>query len=550
MTQTPRPADPAHASKRLWQIETALGAADMDRAIDLAHKAVREGVAHPLLHNLIAHRLEQQGRYEEAVTALRRGLKIDPNSLELQAVLGFSLIQLEQRVEALDVFDRLVRQSPTYAPGHYGRGSALERLGELDAARAEYERAVTLLPDYADAWGGLADLAERRREHAQAKAYAQRAMAIDPGHLDARLTLARIDTAAREFKSAQTRIEAVLADPRLKPVARGNARVLLGDAFDGEGKLDQAWAAYSEGKAELRRAYAPIFEAPGATSPTDAARRLAAEFAQTDPGAWKVESDAAARGDVKSHVFLFGFARSGTTLLEQVLATHPDVVALEERPTLHDTEMDFASLAGGMQRFAALDGVALQPYREAYWRRVRGFGVEPAGRVFIDKFPLNTFKIPLMAKLFPDARMLFALRDPRDVVLSCFRRSFRMNASMYQFVTLESTARYYDAVMAAAVLYRERLPLKLHEVRYEALVADFEGQARAVCAFLDLPWTEDLKNFADNAGRRAIATPSAAQVARGLYSDGVGQWRRYAEALAPVLPILKPWIERFGYPSD
>ena len=185
--------------------------------------------------------------------------------------------------------------------------------------------------------------------------------------------------------------------------------------------------------------------------------------------------------------------------------------------------------------------------REAYWSKVRGFGIEPRGRVFIDKMPLSSVQLPLFAKLFPDARVLFARRDPRDVVLSCFRRRFGMNPSMYQLLTLQGAAAYYDAVMQLSDRYRGLLPLPQLVVRYESLVEDFEQTARDACDFVGLAWNADLANFAAKARSRGISTPSAAQVARGLNREGQGVWRRYADQMAPVLPILEPWVKSFGY---
>jgi hypothetical protein len=159
-------------------------------------------------------------------------------------------------------------------------------------------------------------------------------------------------------------------------------------------------------------------------------------------------------------------------------------------------------------------------------------------------------KLPIIAKLFPGVKILFAQRDPRDVVLSCFRRPFQINAGMYQFVTLEGAVLFYDAIMQLFETYRRTLPLDVHVIRYESLVADFEGQTRAVCDFLGVDWREGLRDFADNAKDRQIRTPSAAQVREGLYATGAGQWRRYEKHLEPILPILKPWIDRFGYDPD
>jgi hypothetical protein len=176
-------------------------------------------------------------------------------------------------------------------------------------------------------------------------------------------------------------------------------------------------------------------------------------------------------------------------------------------------------------------------------------GVEPQGRVFVDKLPLNSIKLPLIARLFPEARVLLAVRDPRDVVLSGFRQRFRINPSMFELLNLEGAAAFYDQVMGLTALYRERFDLPVLVHRYEDLVGDFETAARRVCAFVGVAFSEDMRRFERHGERRAIATPSAGQVVRGLY-DGSGQWRRYAAELAPVLPRLAPWIARFGYPPD
>ena len=164
---------------------------------------------------------------------------------------------------------------------------------------------------------------------------------------------------------------------------------------------------------------------------------------------------------------------------------------------------------------------------------VRGFGVEPRGRVLIDKFPLSSVQLPVVAKLFPNARVLFARRNPRDVVLSCFRRRFGMNASMYQLLTLEGAAAYYDAVMRLSELYRDRLPLPQHLVRYESLVEAFEATARAACDFLGLEWDPGLFDFATRPSTRSITTPApprspAASTARARASGAAtgSRWRR------------------------
>ena len=247
---------------------------------------------------------------------------------------------------------------------------------------------------------------------------------------------------------------------------------------------------------------------------------------------------------------MIGFPRSGTTLLEEIFSSNPSVTATQERDGLADGVRDLMAKPTDLDRLAALHGAGRSRYRRLYWERLRAQGVEAKGGVLLDKQPYNTIKLPLISRLFPGAKIIFSIRDPRDVVLSCFRRRFRVNSSNFEFLTLEGTARFYDAVMRLADLYRQKLPLSLHQLRHEDLVADMESQMRAVCDFTGLPWDEGMRDFAHSRQGRAIATPSSTQIGRGLNREGIGQWRRYKMQLAPILPLLEPWVERLGYRPD
>ncbi|MEO7178329.1 MAG: sulfotransferase, partial [Allosphingosinicella sp.] len=223
-----------------------------------------------------------------------------------------------------------------------------------------------------------------------------------------------------------------------------------------------------------------------------------------------------------------------------------EVVALEERDTLADTDEILVRNDGTMPDLDALGPALLADLRVRYWARVKAMAGDIAGRVFVDMNPFNGIKLPIIARLFPDARILVMRRDPRDVVLSCYKINFTPSPAAFAFSDLEETARHYDALMRLTEMCRERLPLAFHEVRYDRLVSDFEGTVRALAQFAGIGWTEDFHSFDRTAQKRGVRTASATQVRRGLY-DGGGRWRRYEDRLAPVLPILVPWVERFGF---
>jgi tetratricopeptide (TPR) repeat protein len=512
----------------------------------LARAAKADGLSNPALHHLIAIDLKETGQPETAIAELGLGLHLAPDDSRMITLVGFCLMDLDRRQEAAQVFQTALKLDPRSPRAAYGYGWVAERLGALDAAESAFQRAADLDPHYADALAGLSGLAVRRREWDRARALAQRAIEADARQTDALMNLVRADIGQKDYAVADWRLQTIIDLPHLKPLARANAKIMRGDALDGARCYPQAFAAYEAGKADLKALFAPVYDAPGAHGATDAVRQILAEFEATPVAAWKA-SGYLPQTDTRGHAFLMGFPRSGTTLLEQVLSTHPDIVTLEERPVMLDAELEFLTQEGGVTRLAGVAGVLLEPFRRSYWRKVREFGVEPQGKVFVDKHPLNTFRLPLICKVFPEPNVIFALRDPRDVVLSCFRRSFNMNATMYAFNTLEGAARHYDAVMTAGEVYRRDLSMNVHVVRYEDVVLDFEGTGRALCDFLGVEWTDELRNFAETAKAKRIATPSSTQVGRGLYDEGMGQWRNYDFALEPVMPILAPWIEKFGY---
>jgi hypothetical protein len=271
-------------------------------------------------------------------------------------------------------------------------------------------------------------------------------------------------------------------------------------------------------------------------------RSMAGIVARTDVSTWRGRQHT-----TPAPVFLVGFPRSGTTLLDQILSSHSGIVCLEEREYFSDALSQVFDGPGRLAEISSLSDEETSRIRETYWRRVQAEVKPPPGALVIDKFPLNIVVLPLIRAVFGDAKIIFALRDPRDVVLSCYQQRFGMNAAMAQFLELGRAAAYYDLVMQLYELCRERLGLAVHQLRYEDVVADLEGSARALCGFLGVGFEQGMLRFSETALKREIATPSARQVTQPLYSRSVGRWRRYETHLRPVLPQLQAWAERFGY---
>ena len=529
----------------LADAEAAVRASDLPGAIAIAREALGQGFEHPLLLNLRALDFEQKGELEASLADLQRARMLAPGDWGLANAIGLCLAQLDRSAEAVAAFDDAIRLQPAFAPAHYNRGWAVEGAGDLIEARRSFEQAIALKPDYADALAKLALLAARRGQPQEAEAWAEKALRIAPGLASARLALGTAKVSQGDNVVAEARLRELLADGAIPPFERAMGLNALGNALDAQDRAAEAFAAYAASNAVLKDMHAPRYAAPGLQSASDYVRMLDGYFAKAPAAFWRAGE--AGSPPPAEHVFLLGFPRSGTTLLETVLASHPEVTVLEEKETLGEATRDLMRNAAGLDRLVGASPQMLEEHREAYWRYVRSQTDGELGRVVLDKMPLNTVKLPLIAKLFPQAKIIFAVRDPRDVVLSSFRRQFRMNPSMFEFLDLERAADFYDAVMGFGDACLAKIELPVHTHYYEQLVTDFEGTARSVCAFLDLPWNEELWNFADRARDGLVATTSSPQVARGLYDSAKDQWRRYRAELEPVAGRLKPWVDRFGY---
>jgi len=445
---------------------------------------------------------------------------------------------------ALAACDGGLRAAPGALPLVCAKAEMLRALGRPAEAAALFRQALDREPARFEARFGLALIAAEAGDWDDAARWSEGLRAQAPGRSEVAWLAARIALGRGDPRQALADLQAVLRDPALGDARRADALLLRSQAQDVLDDPRAAFAAAVAGKALQRRLHAA--GASGHEVAAERYRRLAAWFSTCDPAPWRA-APAAGASPADAHVFLVGFPRSGTTLLEQALAGHPRIAALEEAPTLADAHAEFLTSDEGLERLASLTPAEADHWRGVYWAQAAAHGGDPRGKVFLDKAPAGTDDLPLVARLFPDAKVLFALRDPRDVVLSCLRQNFQMNAVTYAFTDLASAAEAYDAGMAMAERYRACLPLDLLEVRHEALVGDPAGALTAICAFLGLDYVPAMTDVAATARARTIRTPSAPQVRAGLNRRGLGRWRAYAEDLAPVLPTLAPWVARFGY---
>jgi len=318
--------------------------------------------------------------------------------------------------------------------------------------------------------------------------------------------------------------------------------------LDRQNEFDESMTAMLRSKELLLREEGPVRRESDAV--VGHLRKLADSITPAHFQSWREAEPATPREQV---AVLCSFPRSGTTLLEQILDAHPGLVSSDEReafardifPALWQTP------ATPLPEAAVLDAIPrerLTTQRRRYLAYMEAALNEPiAGRVHLDKNPSLTLLIPALIRLFPEMQLVVAIRDPRDVVLSCFMQYLPLNTNSVCFLSLERTVTRYVNDMTVWLKFREMLPDAWIEVRYEDTVADLERQARRALEFLHLPWDAAVLAYRDRLQTKPVNSPTYEAVRQPLYTRAIGRWRNYEKYFAPHLGCLQPLIKAFGY---
>lgn len=527
------------------QIQTLVAAFQQgkeDEARRLADVILARVPGEPTAAQVKGMLLIREGKPTDAVKVLEAGRKVMPDHPHLLNTLGVAQKQTGDREGAWRTFAAAAGLDAQYVDPHLNLGNlALEDDARVEA-RKYFETVLKAQPQNAQALTGLGRLALADGQAEEALRLAGEVLTRAPENVLALLCKAQAHLALGAWEDASKAAEQALVSPQASPTNRALARGLQGEAAEKRGDYADAFDFFEHANRLLRDIHQGVMDEDSTAYHPQTIARVAAYLTHIP------HPDNTPTVEGPAPVFLLGFPRSGTTLLEQVLLTHPLVETIEEQDTLEDATDDLLLGQDGLLRLLTMRGAEAMDFRTAYWRRVEALGkVVPEGGVLIDKLPLATALLPMVAKIFPDAKFLFALRDPRDVVLSCFQQRFGMNQAMYQFLDLETAAQYYDQIMCIGMGAREVYELDLMDIRYEDVVDDLEAQARGVINFLGLPWDDGVLGYREAAQQRRINTPSIRQVTQPIYKTARHKWRNYEAAMAPVRPLLDPWAARFGY---
>jgi tetratricopeptide (TPR) repeat protein len=542
---------------------------------ELAHRLYRVVVEREpkdwSVWNNLGNSLTAIGDYAEAASALAKAAELVPDSPPVQLNYGNALIDADRpedgenvlraaakrfvddpapllalftifsamgrEDEAFEAIRDAASRAPQSANIQSDLGQEAARRNLYEEAEAAFERALALQPDLGPAFVGLASVFERMNREQELDPLHACALAncVDPE------SLAYIE--ALQLKRANLLKEAFEALERAGDVIVPGRRLhLKGTMLDRLGRHDEAFGAFEEMN-EFWRA--------DPSQPQARAKAYREEIALSNKmltPEWVASWPPAHRSfDLPDPIFLVGFPRSGTTLLDTMLMSDPVVRVLEEEPFLSLAEHEL----GGIQLLPELSDDAVAEARRRYFERVATLVDVNAQTIIIDKHPMHLTKVAISRRLFPNARFVLALRHPCDVLLSCFITNFRINNAMANFLDLRDAADLYNLALQSWENARDCFGLNVSTVVYERLVEDTERELAPLFRALDLRVPQGVFDHRDAArSRGTVRTASYWQVTEPIYKRAAGRWKHYSKHLGPIFPIIAPWVERFGYSLD
>lgn len=514
-------------------------------------KALKIAGSHPVLLVNLGNAARAQGKIAKALKYYDQAEKLFPFHDDTYLERGILYVDSRRLLEALENFEHLIDSGSDSLAAYSGAAHAASELGQFQRAIDYCEKVKEKFPEApVEILAMIAISYERLSKLPEAIEAAAHVFAIDPDHCP---TLRAWAKAKRRLAKRDPEILASLKqrleEVDLKKQTKADARVIfseLANICEDLGDVDAAFAYFQKQNDIMILAA----EEAGADTTTYFANVIGMIEKFSPEYLDKLNSSLSnerIEGEL-TPAFIVGFPRSGTTLLDQIFDAHPDIRVIEEQPMIRKVFDAASALPGGYDKaLSNLKEGQRKKLQDVYWTEARR-RVTLDKPVIVDKLPLSIIHMPLIKTVFPNAKIILALRHPADCSLSCFMQDFEPNSAMLNFTSLEGTANLYDLVMTLWERYEAHLSLNVRRVHYEKLIVDLRGEVEPVLNFLGLEWNEAMADPAAHArARGTIRTPSYAQVTQPIYGTSADRWRRYEKHLAPILPKLEKHIRYFGY---
>ena len=532
----------------LYQVKRKTGVAGGPQIESLLRRIVRKNPNLLWATTELAFMLFSRGERVECEIHARNAIRLAPRNAQAHGILGLILTETNRALAGEFHFRRSIEIG-----GEHGRVAAnlancLKTQGKVEESEEWYRKAAELDPQNADIWAGWSRLEEARRNIPRAWELLRKAEEVAPASAD--LSLARAVLYGRE-KQNEDAVKELSRSQAEGKVQQISAVALLerGRLYDKMNRFDDAWSDYAEGKRLCREVQGRRYNEPLAR---DLVERLKRFFTRQRMAILpRAQRDI----DMPQPVFIVGYPRSGTTMTEQTITAHPLISAGDELVFINDlTRIGSRMLGSPLQYPECLadlwmgdNQLTLDQFRDYYLQRAEQLGIwEPGARYFTDKMPLNETHLGLIHLIFPESPIIHVRRHPLDILLSNF--SNFLTHGFHQAFDVTSCATHYVLIDGLVEHYKQQLDMKYLDVRYEDLVENQEPNVRRIMEFIGVDFDPRTLSFHEN--QRYARTASYAQVTEKLYDSSVYRYRHYRKYLDEAVRILKPTLDRLGYPSE
>jgi tetratricopeptide (TPR) repeat protein len=495
-----------------------------------------------------ARALWQANRFDDALRVFEATARKYPQNL-VALVDGSRALGARFEIGRAEIMlDRLMKLGAQRADILHLAGQSFRMIFRPEKAMECFRRVIAMTKEIPDAYLELAVLYERRHRLEEAHTLIEDCLRAEPDYPEAKLFKARLLRRLKQEDVSEALFKQLAHGELIHPLVRAQAWAEIAQTLDRREEYKRAMEAMLKCKAILLQ-----YEQPVRRESEFVLRRLGQLAESLTAGHFQRWAEAGRSFPQRKTAVLTGFPRSGTTLLEQVLDSHSGVVSSDEReafardifPAMWLTPATPTPTVEALDALSPERGAAL---RQRYFDYMGAALSQPIGdRVHLDKNPPLTLVLPGFLRLFPETKVILSLRDPRDVVISCFMQYLPLNPNSVCFLSLERTAQRYANDLAVWRRLREIIASPWLEVRYEDTVAKLEQEARRAVAFLGLPWQPQVLDYRDRLKNKVVGSPTYEAVSQPLYTRAIGRWKHYQEFLDPVMPLLQPSIEAFGY---
>ena len=506
-------------------------------------KAIEINPNFAMAYNNLGLVSQKLGEFDKALNYFQKSIELEPNIIDPYNNLGLFFYRQGKFEEAKNYFLKIIKINNNFIPAYLNLGNVHKNIGEIEKSQNYYEQILKINPNYFEAYNNLMDLFERTNQNEKLEKTISEANIKFNNNFVIQLFYGKYLYKLEKYSKAIEILEKIkFSENQLN--REESKCLILAKSYEKIGNYEKSFEYFKITNNINKSVKNKNINKNNTLKIINERVNFLKEINNTKWISPNIENS-----DEKP-IFMVGFPRSGTTLLDTILRSHPLIDVIEEKPNITNLIKSISKFTNNkIENIKNIKNEEIKELRMSYFKdRDKYINDKNNSKIYIDKMPLNIVHIAEIIRVFPNAKFIVSIRHPHDCVLSCYMQSFKLNDAMSNFLDIKDASNLYHQVMSLWTKYIEIFDFEHHEIKYEHIVSNFDETVKKVLNFLELDWSNNVLDFYKTAEKRTlISTPSYDQVNKPIYSKSVFKWKNYEKNLSEVIPILKPWLEKFKY---